>query len=135
MVSIVYRIIHEHRLIVSVHVGTVPDEEFLRFYRQLLGDAEFNEKYNLLVDLRRATSGERSTEALRSLSSVVAERYRLVEPAPKTAVIAPTDISFGLGRMYQSFVHTVPGEVVIFRAADAALAWLGIPPEVLDIDA
>lgn len=132
--SIVYRIIKEHRLIVSVHVGTVPDDEFLRSYKQLFEDAAFDENYNLLVDLRRTTSGERSTAALRSLSADVEQQYRSAEPAPKTAVIAPTDISFGLGRMYQSFVDTVPGEVVIFRAADAALAWLGVPPGVLDIE-
>ncbi len=124
----------EHQLIVSVHVGTIPDEEFLRSYDNLFEDAAFNEHYNLLIDLRRATSGERSTAALRSLSSAVGHRYRKAETAPKTAIIAPTDISYGLGRMYQSFVDTVPGEVVIFRAADAALAWLGVPSTVLDID-
>jgi hypothetical protein len=131
---IVYRIIKEHRLIVSVHIGTVPDDEFLHSYKCLLHDAAFDESYNLLIDLRRATSGERSTEALRRLSSAVEQRYRIVELAPRTAVIAPADISYGLGRMYQSFVDTVPGEVVIFRATDAALAWLDVPSGVLDID-
>ncbi len=130
---IVYSIIKEHRLIVSVHVGTVPDDEFLRSYKRLFQDPAFDESYNMLVDLRQATSGERSTTALRSLSSAVEQRYRNVELAPKTAIIAPTDISYGLGRMYQSFVDAVPGEVVIFRAADAALAWLDAPPGVLDI--
>lgn len=131
---ITYRIIKEHGLIVSIHSGTAPDDEFLRIYGQLFEDPDFSDRYHLLVDLRRASSEERSTTALRSLSSIVAQRYRNVESAPKTAIIAPTDISYGLGRMYQTFVDTVPGEVVIFRAADAALAWLGAPPDVLAVD-
>jgi hypothetical protein len=129
---IIYRIKADAKLIITAHVGTVPDDEFLEAYRQLFADPMFSETFNLLVDLRRTTSAERSTTALRDLSIEVDHRYRDSSVAPKTAVIAPSDLSFGLGRMYQSFVAMVPGDVVIFRAVDTALAWLGAPPDVLD---
>jgi hypothetical protein len=51
---------------------------------------------------------------------------------PKVAVVAPEDVSYGLARMYEGFTNDVPWEFVVFRAAAAALAWLGLPENLMD---
>jgi hypothetical protein len=51
---------------------------------------------------------------------------------PKVAVVAPKDLSFGLARMYQVFANSVPWNFVVFRAMDAALAWLRVPEDLMN---
>jgi hypothetical protein len=97
--------------------------------RSLFEDPDYDLGYSRLVDLRRTDSSARSGEALRSIAAYVQRQYKDRDVAPKTAVVAPRDVSFGLARMYQAYSDLVPGEVVVFRAADAALAWLGIADE------
>ena len=118
-------------LIISTHVGSISDDEFLASYKALFDDPRFDLGYNRLVDLRKANSGTRSPEALYAFARFMEERYRDAEAAPKTAVIAPRDISFGLARMYEAYTDLVPGDFVVFRAADAALAWLKAPEGIL----
>ena len=53
---------------------------------------------------------------------------------PKVAIVAPNDLVFGLARMYEVFseLEKVPWDLVVFRAVDAALAWLGLSDDFLD---
>ena len=116
-------------LAVSIHTGSVTDQEFLESYRALFESPDYDLGFGRLVDLRRTDSSTRSGEALRTIASYVKGRYANVTLTPKTAVVAPHDVSFGLARMYEAFSRFVPGDVVVFRSADAALAWLGISAE------
>jgi len=128
---IVSQIRSDLHLIISIHIGMVPDEEFLQFYNELYSGGQTDLSYDRLVDLRRTDSSVRSSDALRALAHILEQQYAGTNLNPKTAVIAPQALSFGLGRMYESFASSVPGEFVIFRAVDAALAWLGAPSDVL----
>lgn len=121
----------EHNLIILVHVGTIPDDEFLTFYESLYGSNQFDPSMNLLVDLRQADSTSRSSVVLRQLANTVVERYKGITTRPKVAVVAPKDLSFGLARMYEVYADSVPWDFVVFRAVDAALAWLGVPDDLM----
>ena len=123
----------EHNLIIFVHIGVVSDEEFLSFYRAYLEDSCFDKTFNLLIDLRKAESRVRSAEVLKELADLV--RSYAPSPAstlPKAAVIAPIAVSFGLARMYQAYHDLAPVDYTVFRAVDAALAWLGTPEDLMD---
>jgi hypothetical protein len=120
------------RLIIFVHVGVVPDEEFLSSYRAFYKDPRFDKSFNLLVDLRRTDSSVRSSEALRKLADFIRGALAISKARPKVAVIAPEDLSFGLARMSQVFSDTVPWDFAVFRAPDAALAWLRVPENLMD---
>jgi hypothetical protein len=45
-------------------------------------------------------------------------------PRGRTAVVAPTDLAFGLARMTQVFMEEGPAEVRVFHSEEDALAWL-----------
>ena len=126
-----YHIRPDLRLTISTHVGVVPDHEFLQSYEALYADDAFDLSFDRLVDLRQADSRARSADALRRIAAIVVDQYRDTQLRPKTAVLAPSSLSFGLSRMYEAFASAVPGEFVVFRATDAALAWLGVEPDVL----
>ncbi len=129
---ITYQLKPDERVVILVHVGAVSDAEFLSFYRALYNNKIFDNSFNLLVDLRKTESSVRSSTALNELASFMGRQYENTTVRPKVAVVAPEDISFGLARMYETFSGDVPWEFVVFRAADAALAWLGLPENLLD---
>ncbi|UCG50668.1 MAG: STAS/SEC14 domain-containing protein, partial [Candidatus Latescibacterota bacterium] len=118
-----------------VHVGAVTDDEFLSFYKALYEDTRIDKSFNLLVDLRQAQSYVRSAAALNEFAGFIRRQFEGTTGRPKVAVVAPDDVSFGLARMYEVFSDDVPWEFVVFRAADAALAWLGLSENLLnDLD-
>ena len=119
-------------LVVAVHDGVVPDEEFVSAYKLLLENDRFDDSYNLLVDLRRADSSARGTDALKGFAEFMRNQYANVGTRPKIAVVAPENISFGLARMYEAFSDSVPMDFMVFRELSGALNWLGLDGDLLD---
>jgi hypothetical protein len=114
------------RLIVFVHDGVVSDEELLSSYKAVYDDPDIDVSFNQLVDLRRADSTPRSAAALRGLVDVLRPRLERLACRPRIGIVAPASLSYGLARMFEAFSQSVPMEIEVFRAVDAALEWLGV---------
>ncbi len=127
-----YQLKPDERLVILIHVGAVPDDEFLSFYKALYEDSRFDKSFNILVDLRQTESSVRSSATLNDFADFIRKQYVSTTARPKVAVVAPEDISFGLARMYETFSADVPWEFSVFRAADAALAWLGLSENLMN---
>ncbi len=128
---ITHKILSDLKLAISTHIDLIPDDEFLASYQELLALDSFGLDFNQLIDLRNTKSHARSPEALHTVAEMIALRYIGVNVDRKTAIIAPTNLSFGLSRMYEAFAPAISGDFVVFRAADAALAWLKVPADTL----
>lgn len=122
----------EHKLAILKHVGTIPDKEFLDFYKKLFRSDTFDPAMNLLVDLREADSTSRSKEVLLQLAEFMHATLSGITTKIKVAVVAPKELSFGLARMYEAFSNMTPLDFVVFRSTDTALAWLGLPEDLLN---
>ena len=129
---ITYQVRREHHLILLVHIGTIPDDEFLAFYKSLYENDRIDPLMNLLVDLRQADSTPRSPDVLRQFAQFIQAKLKEVPEQPKVAVVAPEDLSFGLARMYEIFSYSVPWDFEVFRTMDDALAWLGLPEDFIN---
>ncbi len=127
-----YHVRPEHNLAILLHVGTVPDDQFLTFYKSLFGGDQLDKSMNLLIDLRQTDSSPRSSEVLRRFAEFVQVQFTDPAVSPKVAVVAPKDISFGLARMYEAFAKSVPWDFVVFRDMDAALEWLRVPGDLMN---
>ena len=123
-------VIPEYNTIVFVHTGRVPDDEFLAFYETFFKSSTFQPSINILVDLRETHSSVRSPEALLRFAKSMEKRLDDINESTKVAVVAPKDLSFGLARMYKVLADSVNWNFVVFRALDAALAWLGLPEDL-----
>ncbi len=120
----------EHNMTIFVHTGRVPDDEFLAFYKSFFESDTFKPPMNLLVDLRETNSSSRSQEALLRFAELAEAKLADITASTKVAVVAPKDLSFGLARMYEVLSDSVHWNFVVFRAMDAALAWLGLPEDL-----
>jgi len=121
----------EHNLVVCRQVGTVEDEEFMSSYRSLFEGGRFDPSMDLVVDLRLADSSRRSQEAIREFAAYLKEWMRKTDKKSRVVVIAPKDVSFGLARMYEAYAESAHRDFTVFREADEALEWLGIPEDTL----
>jgi hypothetical protein len=129
---ITYQFKPDERLVIVTHVGAVPDDEFLSFYKAFYDDTRFDKSFNLLIDLRRTESSARSPSALQESVDFMQQQFVNTSARPKVAVAAPGDLSFGLARMCEAFSNEAPWEFEVFRSADDALAWLGVAENLMD---
>ena len=120
----------EHKLAIFVQTGRVPDDEFLAFYNSFFESDAFKPPMNILVDLRETSSSSRSPEALLRFAESGKAKLADITASTKVAVVAPKDLSFGLARLYEVLSDSVDWNFVVFRAMDAALAWLGLPEDL-----
>jgi hypothetical protein len=123
-----YRVDAGRRLIVSRAAGTLTDGEVFAHQAEIASRAELA-GFDELIDM---SSVERidlpSIDRVRALATHSAA----TEPGPgvsRIAVVAPDDLSYGLGRMYQTYRHGDPSNVRhvgVFRTLAEALAFLRV---------
>jgi hypothetical protein len=122
-----YRIDHERRLVIAEGSGTMTDEDVFGYQRNVWSRPEIA-GYDELIDMRRVEqialpSNERMQE-LAGLSAGMDPR----SSSSRFAIVAPTDLAYGLGRMYEAYRgldNRSTKQVKVFRSMDEALAFLG----------
>lgn len=115
----------EYNLVLTTFSGDVTREDFVALYRALYGDPDYVPGMDELADLTRATRfGPRGAE-LWEVLDLMSSRYRSApDVTSRTAIIAPADVHYGIGRMYEAIASETPEEVSVFRDAGEAVRWL-----------
>ena len=123
-----YRIDPARRLVLASGRSTVTDDDVFGYQREVWSRADV-EGFDELVDMTAvehiALPSVDRVQDLAHLSAAMDTRSR----PSRLAVIAPTDVAFGLGRMYQTHRELDPRStkvVGVFRTRAEALAFLGI---------
>ena len=123
-----YRLDHEARVIVTAGYGTLTDDEVFGYQREL-GSLEEAIGYDELVDMTHVTHIALPSTARVGDLAAVAAGMDAVRRSSKFAIVAPDDLAFGLGRMFQTrreLERDSTTEVGVFRTMEEALAFLGI---------
>ena len=116
-----YKIDREHRLVITIGAGVLTKAEVLGLQDRLLADSEFDPSFAQLINLTEVTGVEGATApgmqevTERSLFSLKSRR----------AVIAKSDLVYGLSRMFQ-MSRELKGEqgLQVFRSLEEALDWI-----------
>ena len=123
-----YRIDPERRLVITRGSGTLKDAEVFGYQREVWSRPEVA-GFDELIDMSAVTTILLpSVERVRDLAELSAEMSRGA-PRSRLAIVAPDDLAFGLGRMFDAHrENAAPGlkPVGVFRTMPKALAWLGI---------
>lgn len=120
-----YRFHTDRNLLVTRYRGTVTDDEFVATYREIYEHPDAKPGLSELVDLRDVSSVQTSARAMRLVTGLVQQFHGEAAEQMRTAVLASTDLEFGLSRMYQAIAAETPEHVEAFRDGAEALAWLG----------
>jgi hypothetical protein len=126
MMPLVYRIDHDARVVLAVGNGVITDADVFGYQKEVWSRPDVA-GYDELVDMSLVTeiivpSGDRVRD-LATLSATMDEKGT----TSRFAIVAPADVTFGLGRMYQSYRaldRRSTKEVGVFRTMREALAFL-----------
>ena len=121
-----YEIDQDRRLVIARLRGTLTDADVFGYQRDVWSRAEvagFDELIDTTdCDKIEVPSGDRVLQLAELSASMDAA-------APsKLAIVAPRDLAFGLGRMYESYrgvSNKSTKEVSVFRSMTEATKWLG----------
>ena len=133
-----YGIDGERGLVVCAPSGTLTDEDIFGYQREVWSLPEvagFDELVDMTEVEHIALPSPQRVVDLASLSAQMDADNAGGGPS-RMAIVAPTDIAFGLGRMYQAYREMksrgVGRDIAVFRTMAEALAFLGVeggPPE------
>ncbi len=125
---LVFRLDRAAHVIVAAAYGTLTDEQVFDYHRQI-SSREDTVGYDELVDVTHVKEiALPSTERVRELAAVAAGTDA-ARGSSRLAIVAPGDLAFALGRMFQTTRELDPRsqrEVGVFRTTKEALAFLRI---------
>ena len=114
-----YEIDHARRIVLTWASGVLRDMEIADLYTRLAADPGFDASYAQFADLSEverieATTVTISTEARRSIFA----------PGARRAVYAPTDVAFGMARMWAAYAEAQGEQIEVFRDRSGAEDWV-----------
>lgn len=120
----------ERRRVVATATGDLGAEDFFVYQRDAWGGAGVG-GYDEIVDMTGASRIREATpERVRELAQLAAS-MDVPRAASRLAIVAPADLAYGLGRMYEAFrgLARSPATktVAVFRTRAEAEAWLAGP--------
>ena len=118
-----YEIDGGRRLIRTRCVGATTFAEVMDHFRTLRSDPAVPEEMNVLLDLSDQTSAPDSAQ----IKAVAAEAGRMLDVVQwgALAVVARSDLLFGMSRMLEVMAEPHFGTIRVFRELAPAEAWLG----------
>lgn len=126
-----FAIDHNRRLITATASGDLGAEDFFNYQRDAWGRPGVG-GYDEIVDMTGVSRIREATqERIRELAALAA-RMDVPDAASRLAIVAPADLAYGLGRMYEAIREFVPTKasktVAVFRKRSEADEWLARPP-------
>lgn len=119
----------ERNLLLVVFDGTIADEDLLKYARQAIETSRSSGGHDELIDLRAIEdAGQIESRTLRRVADLFTSSDRTPEQS-RVAIVATSDVQYGLARMYQAFRSESPLDLRVFREMEEARAWLGISSE------
>lgn len=115
----------EHALVLTEFRGEFTDDDLRAHLHELRTNPQFHRAMRELIDLRGVTKVSVSS-AMMSASA----HWLIHAHEARRALVAPTDLLFGLARMYQTHLGEVgASQLGVFRELGPALDWIGLDDE------
>ncbi|MBN2391004.1 MAG: hypothetical protein JXR84_09780 [Anaerolineae bacterium] len=127
--AIKYQIDPEMGVIYVNLAGTVHDLDFVTAVDEALHDPGYRAGINSLIDFRAVERFDVSNQTIRRAVGMVSDQLDDYNQPWKAAIVAPANLVYGLSRMYQLLREGSMEEVGVFRDAESAREWLGLPKE------
>jgi hypothetical protein len=116
-----YKIDQARQLVITRGWGQLSSDELLETMSQILLDPRFDPSYRSLGDLREVTSITVDTMATAQTAA-----SPLFADGTRRAIVATSDVAYGMARMFAAYSERAGHEVRIFREMALAEAWLEV---------
>lgn len=130
--AISYKIDKSARTVLYRVDGRVGDRDIIELSRAAGEDPKYAGELNGLVDARAENIEIGVTaDGVRELVEFN-RKFPSDLNHQRVAIVASTDLGYGMSRMLQAYSEDLPGEYSVFRDMAEACAWLEIPATVCD---
>jgi hypothetical protein len=111
--------------------GAVAPSDFEGMCRHMLADPAVLPNHLRFSDLRLATDmpGPAQAEEIAHILDAFDRR----KPPHRAVILTNNNMKFGMARLFHAHRDNAPENINIVRDYDAALAWLGLPPDTPDL--
>ena len=109
------------RMVYSSYYGDMTTTDLVQHIAAIRKHADFNPDFDELIDASGVTSFDVPSDDVRELAS----RDSPFHAHAKRVLVAPQDLVFGLGRMFQTFGSEQRPHFVVVRTLDEAYRRLG----------
>jgi hypothetical protein len=96
------------------------DPDLLSLAIDIENDPEVKPDFSMLIDLRRADVRNVTSAGVRAL----ADRPFALSPASRRGIVVPSELGFGMARMYATLRARQGGTTQVFRDFDEAQRWV-----------
>ena len=117
-----YRIDTSLGVVFTTGEGVVTKQEILAHGQRLREDPDFDPNYNQIIDVRKAMKIEVSAGEL----PAIAKLENIFSEHSLRAIVAESDLKFGMGRMIEGYSESSDGQIAVFRDMEEARRWLGL---------
>jgi hypothetical protein len=108
------------RVVIMTVIGELWDQELLSLANELKKEPQVEPDFSLLIDLRQAKGGNVTRVGVSALAKVPLA----LSPASRRAVVVPSELGFGMARMYGLMRDERDGTMQVFRDFDEAQRWV-----------
>jgi hypothetical protein len=108
------------RVVLLTVSGLLGDAELMALSDVLAKNPEVTPDFSILIDLRQADGKTVTSAGVRALST----QPMVLSPASRRAVVVPSDLGFGMARMYEMLREGRGGGMRVFRDYDEARRWV-----------
>jgi hypothetical protein len=112
-----------HGLVFSRGWGVVTDDELLWHAKTLRADPRFHPGFRQVVSFLDLTEARVSADGVRGVAHINPFRTD-----SRRAFVVPSDLAFGLARMFEAHTNSDQEQFRIFRLLGPAFEWVGLDP-------
>jgi len=108
-------------------VGATEPDDVIATFVQAINDPNCPDPVSLILDVRQSHTLEtQSVPEIRRVAEYLGPYAKRI--GGRAAVVAASDVHFGLSRLGSVYSETVGVEVEVFRDLESAVTWLGATP-------
>lgn len=108
------------RIVVLSVSGEIGDQDLLNLAMEVENAPDVEPDFSLLVDLRGADGRNVTSAGVRAL----AKRPFALSPASRRGIVVPSELGYGMARMYEALRDAQGGAIRVFRDYEEAERWV-----------
>jgi hypothetical protein len=124
-----YSIIPQRNLIIYRPTGTISAKDIIDYIQDVVNDENFSEGLLEYIDLSKVDEWKLDHNAVEKVTYIDSNGMGTIKKINKCAIFAPSDIAFGMARMYQNFAEKYNSNIYISRVLEDVLTFLELKKE------
>lgn len=128
---VLYKIIPGLKAMYVSGKGKVSVEEIITEGARMFSDNEWRNGYKIMIDYRGITEFDVKTDDVMKIVNQDKSNEYLFDKS-KCAIIACSDLVFGISRMWEALSGNKKTETMVFRDIDEAMEWLEVDETFLN---